>query len=67
MSENDYIAEYVKVKYPNILGVEFAIWKMQKQMVNAVKPLCDFLGSLSKEELIKTMSEDESEESEDDE
>ena len=28
MSENDYIAEYIKEKYPRLLGVEFAFWKI---------------------------------------
>ena len=27
MTDNDYIAEYVKEKYPFILGVDFIFWK----------------------------------------
>lgn len=27
MSENDYIAEYVKEKYPNILGISYVLWR----------------------------------------
>lgn len=37
MSENDYIAEYVKEKYPNLLGVSYAFWrtgKMFKELAN---------------------------------
>lgn len=70
MSENDYIAEYVKARHPHILGFEFAIWKVQKQIFNAIQPFCNFIGSLSKEEkeeLLKTMAENNSDEEEDDE
>ena len=35
MTNNDYIAEYVKEKCPNILGIEFALWKATKVISNA--------------------------------
>lgn len=43
MTENDYIAEYVKEKYPNILGCDFAMWKFVKQLSNAMKKVNDVL------------------------
>lgn len=36
MTNNDYIAEYVKEKYPNILGFDFEVWKMIKAFSNAI-------------------------------
>lgn len=27
MTDNDYIAEYIKEKHPYILGLDFIIWK----------------------------------------
>ena len=35
MTNNDYIAEYVKEKCPNILGIEFELWKAVKVISNA--------------------------------
>ena len=35
MTENDYIAEYIKEKHPTLLGLDFAFWKMGKMAVNA--------------------------------
>ena len=43
MTENDYIAEYVKQNYPNILGFEFTMWKTGKQVCNICNEL---LGAL---------------------
>ena len=43
MTENDYIAEYVKQNYPNILGFEFIMWKTGKQVCNICNEL---LGAL---------------------
>ena len=37
MSENDYIAEYIKEKYPMLLGMEFGLWKFAKQITEAAK------------------------------
>lgn len=37
MSENDYIAEYIKEKYPMLLGIEFGLWKFAKQITEAAK------------------------------
>lgn len=39
MSENDYIAEYVKQKHPNILGIDFAIWKIAETFKNGIKAM----------------------------
>lgn len=43
MTNNDYIAEYVKEKYPNILGFDFQAWKMIKTFSNAINSV-DWLG-----------------------
>lgn len=28
MTENDYIAEYIREKYPRLLGIGFTLWKI---------------------------------------
>ena len=39
MTDNDYIAEYIKEKHPNILGLDFAIWKGARIIRYAVSSL----------------------------
>ena len=39
MTENDYIAEYIKQKYPTLLGFDYALWKMIKVITNAFSSL----------------------------
>lgn len=34
MTDNDYIAEYVKEYYPNILGVHYYFWRFGKSLKN---------------------------------
>ena len=34
MSENDYIAEYVREYYPELIGVEYKLWKAGKKLNN---------------------------------
>lgn len=41
MTDNDYIAEYVREKYPSILGIDFAIWRMGKAAANALREMAD--------------------------
>ena len=41
MTDNDYIAEYVKEKCPQILGLNFAIWKVTIKMAEISKDICD--------------------------
>lgn len=54
MTENDYIAEYVKEKRPEILGFDFAIWKTSKIVKNFVdnfsKAFSDLMNEGGKEE-----------------
>lgn len=37
MTENDYIAEYVKEKHPGLLGVDFALWKAGKVAIETIR------------------------------
>ena len=46
MTENDYIAEYVKEKYSSILGVDFAIWKGVKMARTFINGLVDVFSNL---------------------
>lgn len=57
MTDNDYIAEYVREKHPGILGVDFAIWKAGKVAAEGLRNIVKALNGLSYEE-IKDYMED---------
>ena len=69
MSENDYIAEYIKEKRPELIrSFDFAFWKMSRIMADAVKKIIDaFSGiDLSSVDLsaLQQAAEDEDDEEE---
>lgn len=43
MSENDYIAEYVRERFPALLGTEFVLWKMARQVSEVGKSIVETL------------------------
>lgn len=49
MTENDYIAEYVKERCPELLDtIDFNLWKFRKASYEAMDELCDRLSNISK-------------------
>lgn len=36
MTENDYIAEYIKEKHPALLGFDFAMWKFGRRLAESL-------------------------------
>jgi len=62
MNENDYIAEYVREKYPTILGLDFAFWKFKQFMVQAARDIINVSRQIPPEEIRKAMQESEVEE-----
>lgn len=46
MRENDYIAEYIKEKYPELLGMDYVIWKMVRLMRDAIGKVVDAFSSI---------------------
>ena len=49
MTENDYIAEYVKERCPELLNtVDFNLWRLRKASEEAMDALHDRLSNLSK-------------------
>lgn len=61
MTENDYIAEYVKERCPELLNtMDFSLWKFRKASDEATDELCNHLSNLSKiwGNLNKTESEE---------
>ena len=67
MSENDYIAEYIKEKRPEIISsFDFFIWKTAKMIAGTVKSIVDVFSGidLSSVDLsaLQQATEDEDEE-----
>ena len=54
MSENDYIAEYIKEKYPALIGFDYTMWKLGRQYAEFVegiaKGITDLFNSINEEE-----------------
>jgi hypothetical protein len=60
MTENDYIAEYIKEKYPQLLGVDFGLWKFGRQISNAARTLGEVFSKIDYNVLREEMEKSES-------
>ena len=62
MSENDYIAEYIKERRPEIIhSLDFIMWKLVKACANAVNELVNAAKDMPLEELEKLCREEDEE------
>lgn len=59
MTENDYIAEYVKERYPSILGADFALWKFGRMLRELGKTLAEAIRNIPPEEINRIMESEE--------
>ena len=59
MTENDYIAEYVKEQHPSILGADYTLWRLRKMIINFGDALAKTIRTLPKEDLKRMMEEAE--------
>lgn len=67
MTENDYIAEYVKERHPGILSVDYAAWRLARAISEFGISMREVISRMSPEDLQRMMEEEqEDEESEDD-
>lgn len=46
MSENDYVAEYVKEKYPKLLGMDYTVWKMGRLLRDSLGKIADTFSAI---------------------
>lgn len=65
MTENDYIAEYIKEKYPTLLGADFAKWKIGKIVLVAGRRIAEAFNDVDWSKLDLPEDESDEEESED--
>jgi hypothetical protein len=63
MSENDYIAEYVKERHPGILSFDYAVWRLARAVSEFGIFMREAISRMSAEDL-QRMAEQEDEEDE---
>lgn len=63
MTENDYIAEYIKEKHKELLGLDFAIWKIGRTMADWMRNVVDIIKSIPTDQIAKILeaAQDENE------
>ena len=59
MTDNDYIAEYIKERHSDILGVNFAVWKLQKKLSEAAESLVQIFQSEEFKQALQDKAESE--------
>ena len=57
MTENDYIAEYIKEKHPGLLGVDFAACKLGKIISEAASSIVKFFNEVDMNEPMEKIDE----------
>ena len=64
MTQNDYIAEYIKEKHPSLLGADFAIWKFGRIFTEYSKEIIDTFNHIDWSEIMQKLNESEDTENE---
>lgn len=59
MTENDYIAEYIKDKYPSLLGIDYTMWKFVKQLGNVAHDIVKTFERIPFEDLSRAVEDTE--------
>lgn len=59
MTQNDYIAEYIKEKHPSLLGTDFAIWKLGRVCVETTQNIIDTFKHIDWQEITQKLNESE--------
>ena len=59
MTENDYIAEYIKERHPDILGINFAVWKLQRQLLDTAQNIVQVFQSDEFMQVLRNAAESE--------
>ena len=62
MTENDYIAEYVKERHPGILSIDYAVWRMVRVVSDFGIHMREAISRMSPEDLQRYLEESEDKE-----
>ena len=57
MSENDYIAEYVKERHPGILSFDYAVWRLTRAIFEFGISMREAISRISEKDLKRMMEE----------
>lgn len=60
MTENDYIAEYIKEKYPQLLGIDYALWRASRVAREYVQSLASIFEDVDWSKIAVTKKAEES-------
>lgn len=63
MTENDYIAEYVRERHPGILSIDYAAWRLARAISEFGVHMREVISRMSPEDM-QRMAEQEDEEDE---
>ena len=66
MTENDYIAEYVKERHPGILTFDYAIWRLNRAIREFGISMKEAISRISAKDLKRMMEEVEDDELQED-
>lgn len=59
MTENDYIAEYIKERYPQLLGLDYALWRASKVAREYVQRLASIFENVDLSKIVTTKETEE--------
>lgn len=57
MTENDYIAEYVREEHPGILGLDYAVWRLTRAISEFGISMREAISRISAKDLNRMMEE----------
>ena len=66
MTENDYIAEYVREEHPGILGFDYAVWRLARAISEFGISMREAISRISAKDLNRMMEEVEDDELQED-
>lgn len=59
MTENDYIAEYVKEKFPQLLGIDYALWRANRVAIEYIPRIAQTFENVDWSKIVVTKKTEE--------
>lgn len=59
MTDNDYIAEYVKERCPSVLGADYAVWRLGRGLVEFANTIREVIRNTPPEDIRRITNESE--------
>lgn len=55
MTDNDYIAEYIKEKHASLLGLDFVVWKIGYAATDFFRQIVDIVKSIPTDQIVTVL------------